>query len=55
MLFGRWDPGLLLEFRHPLGHEVEEGKLAGAAPVLVDEAAGEVAAEDGTEVVIGDL
>lgn len=32
--------------------QVEESKLAGVAPVLVDEPTGEVAAEDGAEVVV---
>ena len=46
---------LLLEFGHPLGHEVEEGELAGVAAMLVDETTGQVAAEDGAEVVVGNL
>lgn len=46
---------LQLKLSHALGHEVEEGELAGLVAVLVHEAAGQVAAEDGTEVVLGDL
>lgn len=38
-----------------LAHEVEEGELRGAGAELVDEARGEVGAEDGAEVVVWDL
>jgi hypothetical protein len=38
-----------------LGHEVKEGELAGLVAVLVHEAAGQVAAEDGTEVCLATL
>lgn len=46
---------LRLNLSQALGHEVEEGELAGLVAVLVHEAAGQVAAEDGTEVVLRDL
>lgn len=46
---------LLVKLRHPLRHEIKKGELAGVAAVLVDEAAGEVAAEDGAEVFVGHL
>ena len=35
--------------------QIKEGELAWTAAVFVDEATGEVAAEDGAEVVLGDL
>ena len=40
---------------HALGHEIKKSKLARIAAVLVDEAAGEVTAEDGAEVFVRDL
>ena len=46
---------LRLNHRQTLGHEVEEGELARLVSVLVNEAAGQVATEDGTQVVLGDL
>ena len=38
-----------------LNLQVEEGKLAGVGAVFIHEAAGKVAAEDGSEVVVGNL
>ena len=46
---------LSLDHGHTLGHEVEEGELARLVTVLVDETAGQVATEDSTQVVLGDL
>jgi hypothetical protein len=45
---------LLLNLSHALGHEVKEGKLAGAAAELVNETAGKVGTEDTSEVGVGD-
>jgi hypothetical protein len=47
--------GLRLDLSQTLGHEVEEGELAGLVAVCVNETAGQVTAEDGAEVVLGDL
>jgi hypothetical protein len=40
---------------HALTHKVKEGELAGRHAVLVHEAAGEIAAKDGAEVILRDL
>lgn len=44
-----------LELRHTLVHESEEADGRGGDAHGVDEAAGEVGAEDGAEVGFGDL
>lgn len=44
--------GLRIRLGDPLAHEVEEGKLRGAGAELIDEARGEVGAEDSAEVVV---
>lgn len=37
---------------HPLAHKVEESKLTSRYAVLVDEATGEIATKDGSEIVV---
>jgi hypothetical protein len=45
----------LIQFRCPLAHEIEEGELTSIDAVRVYEATGQVAAEDGAQVVVRNL